>query len=138
MNLRGMANRLTQGVNPNLPALFHEADGYSTAPSGKREPFFKQPVPLTVQMQALGKKEIEHLDALNISDATTAVYANRQLTPVDRLTGSGGDKIEFDEDAKVPAQLRGTIWLVTAVLEGWVSNGWCKAALTRQMPTVPA
>lgn len=135
MNLRGMANRVTRGINPNLPALFHEADGYSTSPSGKREPFYKQPVPLTVQMQALSKKEIEHLDALNISDATSAIYADRPMTPVDRTTGSGGDKIEFEDNRKVPTPLRGTTWLVTAVLEGWVANGWYKAAVTRQMPT---
>lgn len=134
MNLRAAANRLTRGINPNLPALFYEANGYTTGRAGKREPSYRAPVSISVQMQALSKKEIEHLDSLNISDATSAVYADRQLTGVDRLTKSGGDRIAFGSGPGIPSPLRNTTWLVTAVLEGWVTNGWCKAAVTRQMP----
>lgn len=132
MNLRALSNRMTRRVNPNLSALHYRSAGYSTAPSGKRGAFHEQPVPIVVQMQALTKKEIEHLDALNLSNATTAVYANRQLTGIDRLTGSGGDLITFDDVPAVPPELRSTRWLVTAVLEGWTGAGWCRAALTRQ------
>jgi hypothetical protein len=132
MSLRAISNRATRGINPNLPALHHRSDGWDTTPSGKREPLYAQPEAFTVQVQALSKKEIEHLDALNLSNSTTAIYADRQLTGIDRLTGSGGDLVEFDDDAKIPEALRGTLWLVTAVLEGWVSGGWCKAAATRQ------
>lgn len=135
MNLRGMANRLTQRVNPNLPAQFRKSDGYSTVASGKPEPFYRPAEKIVVQMQALSKEEIKHLDALNISNAETSIYADRQLSGVDRVTGSGGDLIEFDDSAKLPIGIRGTTWLITAVLEGWLANGWCKAAATRQMPT---
>lgn len=134
MNLRGIANRATRGINPNLAALHSRSDGYTTAPSGKREPLYHLPEVATVQVQALSKKEIEHLDALNLSNSTTAIYADRQLTGIDRATGSGGDRITFDDSATIPAGLRGTTWLITAVLEAWVSGGWCKAAATRQMP----
>lgn len=134
VNLRAQANRATRGINPNLPAIHRRSEGYSTLPSGKREPFYAQPEAVTVQVQALSKKEIEHLDSLNLSNSTTAIYADRQLTGIDRATGSGGDLITFDDSAKIPEGLRGTKWLITAVLEAWVSGGWCKAAATRQMP----
>jgi hypothetical protein len=123
MNLRGIANRLTSIVNPNVAATLHVSTGYGTSPSGRQIPVYAAPLPLTVQVQALSKRELEHLAEMNISDATRAVYADRQLTGVDRKTGSGGDLIDLPD---------GT-YLVTAVLEGWTTAGWCKAALTRQL-----
>jgi hypothetical protein len=134
MNIRGLANRLTVQVNPNLPAQVQASLGYMTGDTGKRVPVYADPITLSVQMQALSKKEIEHLDALNLSNSTAAVYANRQLTGIDRTTGSGGDLITFGSVTTLPAELRGSAWLVTTVLEGWVTSGWCKVAVTRQMP----
>lgn len=123
MNLRGIANRLTRGVNPNVTAFLRVSTGYDTADTGRPVPTYAAPVKLTVQTQALSKREIEHLAEMNISDATRAVYADRQLTGVDRVTGSGGDLIDLPDG----------IYLVTAILEGWTTAGWHKAALTRQL-----
>lgn len=133
MNLRFAANRLTSRVNPNLPVQVQVCTGYSTAANGKRAPVYADPVAAKIQMQALTKKEIEHLDALNIAGTETACYADMQLSGIDRKTGSGGDLITFGSDTVIPADLRGTMWRVTATLEGWVTAGWSRAGLTRQM-----
>jgi len=135
MNLRGIANRSTQRINPNLPAQAKASTGYTTGASGKRVPSYADPVNITVQIQALGKKEIEHLDALNISGTETAAYVDMQLSAVDRVTQSGGDLIVIGSATTIPVQLRNTTWIVTAVLEGWTVSGWCKVGLTRQMPS---
>lgn len=125
MNLRGIANRLTTAINPNVSATVKVCTGYATSASGKRTPTYADPVVIKVQQQALTKKEIEHLDSMNLSNAQVALYANLQLTGVDRTKGSGGDLVTIGSDT----------FLVTAVLEGWTTAGWCKVAATRQMPT---
>jgi hypothetical protein len=123
VNLRALANVATRGVNPNIAASLLVSTGYSTAPNGKQQPAYAPPVPVTLQAQALSKKEVEHLDSMNLSNATRAVYANRSLTGVDRVKQSGGDLLAFG----------GEKWLVIAVLEDWsLTAGWCKVAIARQ------
>lgn len=134
MNLRLAANRLTSRINANLAVQVQRSTGYTTGASGARTPTYAAPVGATVQVQALSAKEIEHLDALNISNSTAALYANMQVAGIDRAAGTGGDLVTFGGDNATPDELRGTTWLVTAVLEGWAGAGWCKAAITRQMP----
>ncbi|MEN2711430.1 hypothetical protein [Sphingomonas sp. VL_57B] len=134
MNLRAIANRATSGINPNIPATISVSIGAVTATNGKRIPAYAAPAVMAVQVQALEKEEIKHLDSLNISNAQASVYVDMQLSGADRTTGSGGDLISFGTGIDVPAPLRGQTWLVVAVLEGWVTGSWCKAAITRQMP----
>jgi hypothetical protein len=123
VNLRAIANAATRGVNPNIAATVQRSTGYTTAPNGKQVPSYAAAAPIVLQAQALSKKEVEHLDSLNISGATTTVYANQHLTAVDRVTNSGGDMLTFG----------GFAWLVVAVLEDWtMTAGWCKVAVTRQ------
>lgn len=126
MNLRGVANRLTSAINPNQPARVYVSAGYVTDAAGRQTPAYRRDdTDSLVQVQALTKKELEHLAELNISDATRGCYANRQLTGVDRVLQSGGDLLDMSDGR----------WLVTAVLEGWTTAGWCKVALTRQLDT---
>lgn len=134
MNLRAIANRATSRVNPNVEVTLTRCTGYTTGPSGKRAPVYADPTPITVQVQALTQSEIEHLDKLNISNGQASVFASTQLSSVDRPSGAGGDLIQFGTDARTPAELRGQQWLVVALLEGWAGSGWCKAAITSQMP----
>lgn len=135
MNLRNIANRSTQRINPNLPATVTKNLGYSTSASGHRTPTFGAPIAVIVQFQALTKKEVEHLDALNVAGTEMAAYVDMQLSSPDRTTSGGGDFITFGTTATIPIELRGTQWWVTFVLEGWTTAGWCKVGLTRQMPS---
>jgi len=124
MNLRAIANQLTQSVNPNVPATLRVSTGYQTAGTGKQEPTYGEPEQLVVQMQSLTKRDLQHLADMNISNATRAVFANRQLTGVDRVEQSGGDMLDLPDGR----------YLVTAVLQDWTAtSGWCKAAVTRQL-----
>lgn len=133
MNLRAIANRATSRVNPNVAATLKRSIGWTTDAAYHRTPAYAAPETITVQAQALTKEDIKHLDALNMSAAELAIYANTQLGAVDRTTGTGGDIVTFG-GAPVPPALQNSTWLVTAILEGWTTAGWCKAALTRQMP----
>lgn len=133
MNVRGIANRMTSAVNPNIVATLRRSTGYAKDDSYRQVPTYAADEPITVQVQSLTQKEIQHLDKLNISNGQASVYADTQLSSVDRPSQSGGDLIVFGTDARTPAGLRGQTWLVVALLEGWPGSGWSKAAITSQM-----
>lgn len=122
MNLRAIANRATAAINPNIAGQALICTGYTTAASGKRAAGYSPATDVSLQLQALTKKEVEHLDALNFSSVTTTAYVNRSLTGVDRVKQTGGDLLLINGDT----------WLVVAVLEDW-SGRWCKVALQRQL-----
>jgi hypothetical protein len=123
VNLRSIANRATSTINPNITATLRACTGYGTDDAGRQTPAYAPPAPVTLQAQALTKRDIEHLAGLNLSNAERAVYCNTQLSGVDRTINSGGDLLTFE----------GADWLVTQVLEDWSPTaGWCKVALTRQ------
>ena len=122
VNLRALANRVTSTINPNIPAVWKASTGYATGMAGKTVPSYAADVPLIVQAQALSKKEIQHIDAMNLSPCDRAVYVNGQVNAIDRESQTGGDLLIFE----------GRTWLVVAILEGWTSAGWCKAAITQQ------
>lgn len=133
MNVRGLANGMTRAVNPNIIATLRRSTGFGKGASYDQIPTYAPDAPITVQVQALTQKEIQHLDKLNISNGQASVYADTQLSSVDRPSQSGGDLIVFGTDARTPAALRGQTWLVVALLEGWPGSGWSKAAITSQM-----
>lgn len=132
MNLRAVANRATSVVNPNISGELRACIGYASNAAYKRAPQYADAVPIIVQAQALSKKEIEHLDSLNLSNATRAVYANQQLTGVDREDQTGGDLLDFAD----PGNPKVNSWLVIAVLESW-SGQWCKVAIGKQLRPAP-
>lgn len=123
MNLRNIANSVTRTINPNLTVQLRAYQGYTTGPSGKTTAAYASAVPVVAQVQALTKKEIEHIDALNISACERGAYVNVQLRAYDRHEQTGGDFLFFEN----------RWWKVMAILEGWTTAGWCKAALTGQV-----
>lgn len=126
VNLRRIANRATSRINPNLSVDWRAYSGSTVAADGSRTPSYGAPVAIVAQVQALSKKDFEHLAALNISDCTRSVYADVQFQPVDRVSQKGGDLLEFE----------GAVWLVRAALEGWTTAGWSRVAVSKQMDPV--
>ena len=122
MNLRNIANRATSAINPNTVASWRAYLGYTTGSSGKTVASYADAADLTVQAQALTKKEIEHIDSMNLSPCDRAAYANGQLQAYDRVAQTGGDFLYFEN----------RWWKVMAILEGWTTAGWCKVALVGQ------
>lgn len=122
MNVRDIANRVTSRVNPNLVCQWLAYAGYDTLPSGKTSAVYSAPANLTIQTQALTKDEIQHIDAMNLSPCDRSAYVNGQVGALDREAQTGGDLLIFEN----------ATWLVTAILEGWTTAGWCKVALTKQ------
>lgn len=122
VNLRAIANRYTSTINPNVTVQRHAYAGRVRSPSGKVKATYADPVPLVAQFQALSKKDVEHLDNMNLSTCERAAFVNGQLVAFDRAEQTGGDIIVGD----------GAVWMVMAILAGWTQSGWCKVALTKQ------
>lgn len=122
VNLRAIANRMTSTINPNMSVQWRRYNGYTTGPSGKAIVTYDPAMPVVMQVQALSKKEIEHLDAMNLSPCDRAAYVNGQMQAYDRIEQTGGDFLYFES----------AWWKVMAILEGWTTAGWCKVALVKQ------
>lgn len=123
VNLRAIANRATSRINPNLSIGWRRYAGKTVGADGTYTLSYDASVTIVGQVQALGKKDIEHLANLNISDCERMVYVNQQLQATDRREQTGGDLLTFE----------GRVWLVAAILEGWTTAGWCRAAVSKQM-----
>lgn len=122
MNLRALANRATQAVNPNITVQWRKYLDYDIGPNGKPVVTYAEPAGVVAQVQALSKADVQHLDAMNLSECTRAAYVNGQMQAFDRLKETGGDMLFFEDQW----------WKVMAILEGWTTAGWCRVALTAQ------
>jgi hypothetical protein len=122
VNLRALANRATQAVNPNITVQWRKYLDYDIGPNGKPVVTYAEPVGVVAQVQALSKSDVQHLDAMNLSECTRAAYVNGQMQAFDRLKETGGDMLFFEDQW----------WKVMAILEGWTTAGWCRVGLTAQ------
>lgn len=125
INVRGIANSMTQSVNPNVDCERWQSTGSTTAVTGKRTPTYAK-ARITVQAQALSYSDLQQLDGLNIQGVRRAVYCSAQVMSVVRVQQVGGDLLVFPSGV-FP---EGTTWLAVHVLERWPT--WCKVALTLQ------
>lgn len=120
MDLRGIANRVSSTVNPNIPATVTRSTGYTMGAGMKQIPTYAAPLSCTVQMQALDGKDLAQVDGLNIQGVIKAVYIRGLLSGVNQPNVTGGDVLIIN----------GQSWLVVKVLEGWAD--WTKAAVVLQ------
>lgn len=127
VNLRRIANVATSRINPNVSIGYQRYAGYAVGADGTPSPSYDPSVPVIAQVQSLGKKEVDHLSSLRISNCERMVYVNFQLQATDRVEQTGGDLLTFE----------GRVWQVEAILEGWTTAGWSRGAVSKQMD-VPA
>lgn len=131
VNLRAIANSVTQAINPNVVCERWRSDGYTVDENFKQVPEYKK-APLSVQVQAMSDKELRQMDALNIGGVHRKVFTNAQAASLVRAAEKGGDLLVF------PAGVlpEGTTWLVTNVMERWPD--WCTFAITLQNDNLEA
>ena len=120
MDLRGIANAVTDTVNPNISVTVKVSTGYTIGSGLKQVPSYAAPVTGFAQVQALIAADLKHLDDLNIQGATRSIILRGNLNAVVRTNSKGGDLVTID----------GETWLTVAVLEQWPL--WTRAAITLQ------
>lgn len=123
MNLHALAAPFVGIVNPPILGTVKIATGYTTAGDGSRVPTYDETDGVSLQVQALAGREIQHLDSLNITGVLQAVHLSGFLEALDRDAKKGGDLMLFN----------GQTWLVVHVLERWPSSGWCRVAIQKQL-----
>ena len=122
MDLRGIANTVTDTVNPNISVTVKASTGYTIGSGLKQVPSYAAPVTGFAQVQALTAADLRHLDGLNIQDATQSIILRGALNGVVRAHSKGGDLVTIGSDT----------WLTVAILEQWPL--WTRAAITMQVP----
>lgn len=129
MDLRGIANQVSNTVNANIPVSIQASNGFTIGAGQRQIPQYFPPLNGYGQVQALDNSDLKQLDGLNIQGAIRAIYLRGLLAGVIRPDSKGGDLITIAPGAGVPPALVGT-WLVTKVLESWPT--WTKAAIVKQ------
>lgn len=127
MDLRGIANQVSEVVNPNIIVSVQTSAGFTIGTGAKQIPQYNAPVTGPAQIQALDSSELKQLQGLNIQGIIKAAYLRGILAGVIRPDSKGGDLITISSPA--PAYLVGT-WLVVKVIEGWPL--WTKVAIVKQ------
>lgn len=125
MNIRGIANRAIQIVNPNITILWRKSLGYEVDEDGIQIPVYSDPVQVIAQVQSLSVSEIQAYEGLNLSTSSRKVYLKEYPNAVSRPQAQGGDLFEFPVH---PGGVNKT-WLVTSVLE---SYDWSCVIVTLQ------
>lgn len=119
MNLHGIVSGAIGTVNPFVPAQVKVSTGSVTLPSGKREPSYDV-TDVSVQLQALGYKDLVQVDGLNLQGVVKAAYVNGNFNGVNRPKQQGGDLLIVN----------GETWLIVQPLEEWPD--WCKFVVNLQ------
>lgn len=127
MDLRGIANTVSNTVNPNLIVSVQASTGSTVGAGYKQQPTYAPAVTGPAQIQALTNKDLKQLDNLNIQGVTKAIYLRGALAGVVRPNSQGGDLVTIA--APAPTPYIGT-WLVVQILEQFPL--WTKAAIQLQ------
>ena len=120
MDLRAIANSVTQTVNNNEVVTILLSDGYTMGAGARQVPAYKPPIIAPAQVQALDGVDLKQLDGLNIQGTMRAIYLFGEVAGVIRPNQTGGDIIQRGDSN----------WLVVKVLESW--SDWTKAAIVLQ------
>lgn len=129
MNLRLLANMVTQITNPNVSVNWLQSTGYTTDSAGKRTPTYSTTA-VEANVQAVDAKELAHMDAMNVQGVMRSVYLYGNLLGVDRVEVKGGDLLQF---AEIPGGTDRN-WLIVRVAETWPE--WCHVIVTLQTDSV--
>jgi hypothetical protein len=120
MDLRGVANAVTDTVNPNISVTVQASTGYTIGSGLKQVPSYAAPVTGFAQVQALTAADLRHLDGLNIQGATKSIILRGELNAIVRVNSQGGDIVIIGTQT----------WLTVAVLEQWPL--WSRCAIQLQ------
>lgn len=131
MDLRGIANQISNIVNPNIIVMWQASNGFTLGAAGKQLPSYLAGVTGPAQVQALDNSDLKKIEGLNIQGSLRALYMRGNLAGVIRPDSKGGDLIVIGPQNGAPALLQGT-WLTSKVLESWPD--WTKIVIIKQNP----
>ena len=123
MNLRSIANNLTQSINPNKQVIARRYAGMTVGAGRVPIPSYSADESVTVQLQPLSAGDLQHIDGLNIQGIVKSLYVNGDFYSNDRKLNKGGDIFIID----------GQTWLVVDMVEQWNQSGWTRVIINLQV-----
>lgn len=127
MNLRGIANSVSQTVNPNILVTVRKSTGFTIGTGRRQVPTYATTVGVTAQLQALDGEVLRHLESLSIQGTIRNIRLFGNLLGIARPSEKGGDLIDIVDAPGFPGA---TTWIVVKVLENWPQ--WTSCAIVLQ------
>ena len=126
INLRKIANRAIQCVNPNQKVTWKRFSGYTKDEYFRRVPNYEDDT-IMANIQALSTSDLQLSDGLNLTGIKRKVWADGLIQTTNRADGLGGDILVFPE-------VRGgepKKWLAVQEVEPW-NGDWCSVIVVLQ------
>jgi hypothetical protein len=131
VDLRQIANQVSNVVNPNIMVRLQISTGSTIGAAGRQQPQYNPAITGPAQIQALDNVDLKKMEGMNISGSARAIYMRGNLAGVIRPDSKGGDLVTVPPAPGVPALFVG-LWLTTKVLESWPL--WTKVVIVKQTP----
>lgn len=125
INVRGLANLITQNVNPNRIVTLQINDGYTVDDYGNQKSLFIEEE-IEIQQQSLSSEEKMNLDLINRQGEFISIYAFGAIDGIRRWIQKGSSRFIFPaygEDQ--PA-----VWDVEHVVESYAN--WTRVVAWRK------
>jgi hypothetical protein len=114
VNLHGITRAAITSVNPDIVATLLQSTGYDTDAAGHRTPTYSTTTGM-IQVQALTTEQIKRMDFINIQGVFRSVYLYGDWSGIVRADKTGGDILQFPEQAGGPVRS----WKVVETVETW-------------------
>ena len=129
MDLRTIANQVSNTVNGNIIVTLQTSNGFTFGAGQRQVPAYNSPIIGPAQVQALDGSDLKQIEGLNISGSIRALYMKGSLAGVVRPDSKGGDLVTINSQPGIPPALVGQ-WLIVKVLESWPL--WTKVVIVKQ------
>lgn len=129
MNLHAIVTPAISAINPPMLGSVSISTGFTQNADFSRTPTYSTATGVSMQVQPLTSKQIEHVDALNLQGIFKSVYLNGRIDGLVRVAGKGGDLLFLPTGYSGQAL---DVWLVVEQAEAWDTDGWCRAIVQLQ------
>lgn len=133
MNLHGLVRGAINSVNPDKVALYLKSTGNAINADFSQTPGYATGVSVRIQIQPLGKQELQHIEKLNMQGVFRTVYMFGDTEGIVRVQAKGGDLLQFAPFQGQAAQNWKVVW--TASPWDVDQGGWSKVIVQLQLDT---
>lgn len=126
MNLHNVVRPLVTTVNPDIPALWRQSNGFTKGADGRPVPQYIDHTGITIQPQAWNGETLKHPDSISQQGVRRDVYMYGDVQGINRPDSMGGDLLQFAETPGGPIR----VFLIVCVFETWPD--WCKVGVVLQ------
>lgn len=125
MNLRNIANRRIQRINPDQEIVWKRSTGWTVDENYQQVPSYEE-ITCKGNVQSVSDERLRQLNNLNISGVFRSVYLSANAMGVSFRQMRGGDLLTFREFQGTEQ----TTWKVVQTAETW--DNWCHVIAVQQ------